>query len=57
MNTENEQLIVDNQLPNIEDTESTENTELELEAEDEQNWYEHMRKVVDKGQSLLRIDK
>jgi 23S rRNA pseudouridine1911/1915/1917 synthase len=32
-------------------------TEVELPEQDEQDLYEHLRIVVDKGQSLLRIDK
>jgi len=32
-------------------------TELELSEQDEQDLYEHLRLIVDKGQSLLRIDK
>ncbi|MBL7786754.1 MAG: RluA family pseudouridine synthase [Chitinophagales bacterium] len=31
--------------------------EDDLLMEDEQSWYEHLRRVVDKGQSPLRIDK
>ncbi len=32
-------------------------TQLELSEQDEQDLYEHLRLIVDKGQSLLRIDK
>src|ERR1700740_2559211 len=32
-------------------------TEIELPEQEEQDLYEHLRLVVDKGQSLLRIDK
>src|ERR1700712_4637838 len=32
-------------------------TEIELLESDEQDLFEHLRVVVDKGQSLLRIDK
>ena len=33
------------------------NEEDDLLMEDEQSWYEHLRRVVDKGQTPLRIDK
>ncbi|MGZ3777061.1 MAG: S4 domain-containing protein, partial [Mucilaginibacter sp.] len=32
-------------------------TDIELPDQEEQDLYEHLRLVVDKGQSLLRIDK